>query len=171
LSDIRILFDEDAIGRRIREVGAQIRQDAGDREVLLIGILKGASVFLSDLMRAIPGRLHYEWVNVMLGVNDTDIADATEIDFLTQFPIKGYRVYVLKDVVTTGITETYLLTQLRQRSPDTLKLVCLIDCPAERKVELRCDFPVFTAERGRFVGYGLELEREFGNLPYIGQID
>jgi len=171
MSGIKVLFDEDSIRRRIKEVGAEIRRDAGEREVLLIGILKGSSVLLADLLRAISGRVHYEWVNVMLGVTDTETAEATEIDFLTQFPIDGYRVYVLKDIVTSGVIETYLLTQLRQRSPETLKLVALIDCPEARTVELACDFPVFSSQRGRFVGYGLESEREFGNLPYIGQMD
>ena len=171
MSGIAVVFDEETISRRITEVGAAIREDAGEREVLLIGILKGASVFLPDLLRAIPGRVHYEWVNVILGINDTETADATQIDFLTQFPIHGYRVYVLKDIVTTGVIETYLLTQFRDRSPETLRLVALLDCPESRTVELKCDFPVFSTERGHFVGYGLESERELGNLPYIGRID
>lgn len=170
MSGITVVFDEKTIEGRIREVGAAIRKDAGEREVLLIGILKGASVFLADLVRAIPGRVHYEWVNVILGVRDTDTADATQIDFLTQFPIDGYRVYVLKDIVTTGVIETYLLTQLRERSPESLKLAALIDCPDARTVDLACDFSVFTTERDHFVGYGLESEREYGNLPYIGRI-
>jgi hypoxanthine phosphoribosyltransferase len=171
MSGIKVVFDEDTIRRRIKEVGAQIRQDAGEREVLLIGILKGSSVFLADLLRAIPGKVHYEWVNVILAVSDTGTAEATEIDFLTQFPIHGYRVYVLKDIVTSGVIETYLLTQLRERSPETLKLVSLIDCPDARTVALECDFSVFTLARGRFVGYGLESDRVLGNLPYIGLID
>lgn len=170
MSGIKVLFDEESVRRRIREVGAEIRRDAGDREVLLIGILKGASVFLPDLLRAIPGRVHYEWVNVILGVNDTATADATQIDFLTQFPMDGYRVYVLKDIVTTGVIESYLLTQLRERTPEYLKLVALIDCPESRTVELACDFSVFSTGRGRFVGYGLEFDREYGNLPYIGTL-
>jgi hypoxanthine phosphoribosyltransferase len=170
MSGITVLYDEATIRRRIEEVGAAIRKDAGEREVLLIGILKGASVFLADLLRAIPGKVHYEWVNVMLGVSDTEIAEATAIDFLTQFPMDGYRVYVLKDVVTTGVIETYLLTQLRERSPESLKLVALIDCPESRTVELECDFAVLTSPREIFVGYGLESSREFGNLPYIGRI-
>jgi hypoxanthine phosphoribosyltransferase len=167
MSGITILYDENTIRRRIDEVGAAIRNDAGDREVLLIGILKGSSVFLADLLRAIPGKVHYEWVNVLLAVNDTGTAEATAIDFLTQFPMDGYRVYVLKDIVTSGVIESYLLTQLRARSPESLKLVALIDCPNSRTVELDCDFSVFATPRGRFVGYGLESDREFGNLPYI----
>jgi hypoxanthine phosphoribosyltransferase len=171
MSGVKVVFDEESIRKRIKETGAAIRRDAGEREVLLIGILKGASVFLADLLRAIPGRVHYEWVNVILGMSDTETAEATEIDFLTQFPIDGYRVYVLKDVVTSGVIESYLLTQLRQRSPESLKLVALIDCPEARTVELECDYTVFSSARGHFVGYGLESDRELGNLPYIGLLE
>lgn len=171
MSGITVVFDEDTIARRIAEVGTEIRKDAGDSDVLLIGILKGASVFLGDLLRAIPGRVHYEWVNVIYDVSDTETAEAKEINFLTQFAIDKQRVYILKDVVTSGVIETYLLTQLRQRLPESMKLVSLVDCPKSRTVELRCDFSVFTTERGRFVGYGLELEHGYGNLPYIGRID
>ncbi len=171
MSGISVVFDEDTIKRRIKEVGAQIRQSAGDGDLLLIGILKGSSVFLADLVRAIPGRVHYEWVNVIYDVTDTEIAEATEIDFLTQFPMDDQRVFVLKDIVTSGVIETYLLTQFRERRPASMRLVALIDCPEARTVELECDFPVFTSDRGRFVGYGLEFERESGNLPYVGRLD
>ncbi|MBI2212387.1 MAG: hypothetical protein HYU52_01970 [Acidobacteria bacterium] len=164
------LYDEDVIQARVREVGAAIRQTAGDSEVFLIGILKGSSVFLADLLRAIPGAVHYEWVNVIFDVADTETAEATEIDFLTQFSMQGRHIYVLKDIVTSGIIENYLLTQFRERDPASLHLVALLDCPGERTLDLACQQSVFTAERNRFVGYGLEFENRFANLPYIATL-
>lgn len=171
MTSVTKLFSEDLIQARIREVGAAIRRDAGDSEVFLIGILKGSSVFLADLMRAIPGQVHYEWVNVLFDVADTETAEATEIDFLTQFSMQGRHIFVLKDIVTTGIIENYLLTQFRERDPASLHLVALVDCPGMRTIEIACDHALFTTERGRFVGYGLEFENRFANLPFIGILD
>lgn len=164
------LFGEGVIQARMREVGAAIRRDAGDSEVFLIGILKGSSVFLADLLRAIPGPVHYEWVNVIVDVADTETAEATEIDFLTQFSMQGRHIYVLKDIVTSGIIETYLLTQFRERDPASLHLVALLDCPGERTIEIACQHAVFTTERNRFVGYGLEFGNRYANLPFIATL-
>ena len=79
MSEISVAFDAETISERIKELGVQIREDAGDREVFLIGILKGSSIFLGDVLRAIPGKVHFEWVHVVYDVNDTEIADATQI--------------------------------------------------------------------------------------------
>ncbi len=170
MSEIRLLFDEGTIRERVREVGAAIRNDAGEREIFLIGILKGSSVFLADMLRSIPGDVHYEWVNVLFDIADTETAEAMEIDFLTQVSMQNRHVYVLKDIVTTGIIENYLLTQFRERHPASIKLVALIDCPECRTVDLTCDFSVFTAQRGRFAGYGLDFNGRHANLPYLGSI-
>ncbi len=171
MTSVTQLFSEDEIHARTREVGAAIRREAGDAEVFLIGILKGSSVFLGDLLRAIPGPVHYEWVNVIFDVADTETAEATEIDFLTQFSMKGRHIFVLKDIVASGIIETYLLTQFRERDPASLHLVALIDCPGMRTIELACQHALFTTDRGRFVGYGLEFENRFANLPYIAKLE
>jgi hypoxanthine phosphoribosyltransferase len=171
MSEIKVAFDEETINRRIKELGAEIRDDAGDREVFLIGVLKGSSVFLGDVLRAIPGKVHFEWVHVVYEANDTEIADAMQIDYITQFSMEGQRIYVLKDIVASGVIETYLLTQFREKAPAALKLVALLDCPDARTMELTPDFSVFTTERGHFVGYGLEANRELGNLPYIGRLE
>ena len=171
MGEVKQLFSEEDIQQRISQTGAKIRESAGDQRILLIGILKGSSVFLADVLRAIPGNVHYEWVNVLRDVADTDTAEAMEIDFLTQFDMRDQYVYVLKDVVTTGVIESYLLTQFREKHPADIKLVALLDCPAERKLDLHCDYSVFQTDRTIFVGYGLESpERTMGNLPFIGTL-
>ena len=170
MTSVTKLFDDEVIQARIREIGAAIRRDAGDSEVFLIGILKGSSVFLADLLRAIPGPVHYEWVNVIYDVADTETAEATEIDFLTQFSMQGRHVFVLKDIVASGIIENYLLTQFRERDPASLRLVALLDCPGQRTIELACSHALFTTERSRFVGYGLEFESRYANLPFIATL-
>jgi hypoxanthine phosphoribosyltransferase len=168
---IKKAFSEKQIARRIHKLGAEIRDDAGQAEVFLLGVLRGASFFLADLMRAIPGEVSYGFINVIRDMADTEVATAMEIDYWSWSDIAGKKVYLLKDVVSTGVIETYLLMQLRQKKPKVLKLVALIDRPELRTVELEVDYRVFEADhQGVFIGYGLELEGKNSNLPYIGRV-
>ena len=167
---IATTFSAEAIGERVRELGNEIRSSAGSAEVFLLGILKGSGVFLSDLLRAIPGDVGYGYIDVVRDIADTEIATALEIDFLSHTELDGRNVYILKDVVSTGVIETYLLTQLRLQNPKSLKLVALLDRPSMRTVDLITDHRAFEVDDGTFVGYGLEQEGRWGNLPYIGRI-
>jgi hypoxanthine phosphoribosyltransferase len=169
--EISPLFSADAIAGRVRDLGAAIRQDAPDNtDVFLLGILKGASLFLADLLRAIPGNVSYGFIDVIRDSAD-DVADALEIDFLSFTDIRARNVYVLKDVVTTGIIENYLLGQLRMHQPASLRLVALLDKPEARTIDIKTDFHAFTIDDGAtYVGYGLEQSGQFGNLPYIGRV-
>lgn len=170
MREVAPFFGADQIRSRVGELAADIRRDAGDEQICLIGILKGASVFLSDVLRETPGHVRFEWVNVIRDHADTETAEAMQIDFLTQFDMRGKRLYVLKDVVSTGVIESYLLSQFRQNHPSMLKLVALIDIPEARTVDLLTDFAAFTAPKNLYVGYGLEYEGRYGNLPYIGTL-
>lgn len=165
------VYDAEAIAQRVAALSAEIRKDAGEAEVFLLGILKGASVFLADLLRAIPGEVSYGFIDVVRDATDSQIADALEIDFLSFTDIRGRHVYVLKDVVSTGIIENYLLSQLRMHSPATLRLVALLDRPDARTIDIATDFHAFRVGDGIFAGYGLEQERRFGNVPWIGRVD
>ena len=170
MQNITPVFTEEQIRTRIRELGAAIRSDAGGEEVFLLGILKGASLFLGDLLRAIPGDVSYGFIDVIRDVSDNQIADALEIDFLSFTDIRGRRVYVLKDVVATGVIENYLLSQLRVHGPSTLRLVALLDRPDTRTVDVTTDFHCFQVGEGTYAGYGLEHERRHANLPWIGRV-
>lgn len=171
MQQIRPVFSADEIATRMRALAGEIRSDAGDSEVFLLGILKGASCFLADLMRAIPGDVSYGVIDVVRDVTDHAIADALEIDFLSYTDIRGRRVYVLKDVVSSGVIENYLLAQLRMHEPVVLRLVALLDRANARTVDLPADFRAFAIEEdGTWVGFGLEHERRYGNLPYIGRL-
>ena len=165
---IKPIFSADEIAARVKVLGEEIRSAAGSSEVFLLGILKGASFFTADLLRAIPGAASYGFIDVVRDPADNQLA--LEIDFLSYVDIAGRNVYVLKDVVSTGIIENYLLAQLRAHNPASLYLVALIDRPAFRTVEVTCDFRAFEVAEGTFVGYGLELEGRNANLPYIGTL-
>ena len=169
-TQIQPTFSAEAISGRVRELGGEIRDDAGSAEVFLLGILKGTALFLADLLRAIPGDASYGFIDVVQDASDNQIADALEIDFLSFTDIQRRHVYVLKDVVSTGVIENYLLSQLRTREPATLRLVALLDRPDARTVDITADFRAFTITDGIFAGYGLEHQRRFGNLPFIGRV-
>ena len=122
-TEIRPVFTSEAIAARVSELGAGIRRDTGDAEVFFLCILKGASIFLADLLRSVTGDVSYGFIDVIRESEDNGTADALEIDFLNWVDIAAKNVYILKDVVSTGVIETYLLTQLRQKKPAELKLV------------------------------------------------
>ncbi|MEO8217223.1 MAG: phosphoribosyltransferase family protein [Acidobacteriota bacterium] len=161
-------FSAGEIADRVAVLARDIRADAGDAEILLVGVLKGASVFLADLLRAIPGPVRYHFVDVIY--SERSLEQITDIFFVTHFPIEGQHIYLLKDVVSTGITENYLLSHLRLRNPALLKLVALLDRPADRRLHLNVDYSLFEVNKGIFVGYGLDHDGNHENLPYLGAL-
>ncbi len=167
---IKSKFSAAKIAKRVDELAREIRKDAGKADIFLLGVLKGTSCFLADLVRAIPGNVSYGFIDVVRDIADAETATALEIDYFSYTDIGGKNVYLLKDVVSTGVIETYLIAQLRQDNPATLKLVALLDRPSTRTVDLGVDFHAFEIKDGSFVGYGLELQGRHGNLPYIGQV-
>lgn len=167
---MKVLFDKEQIARRIDELGAEIRRDAGEREIVLLAVLKGSAVFLADLLRALPGSVRFEFLDKVQDFADETIAEAMEIDFFNHADLRGKNVYLLKDIVSTGVIENYLLSQLRLSEPASLKLVALLDRPEARTVPLETDYAGFRVGDGKFVGYGLEQENSRGNLPYIASL-
>ena len=170
-TEIRPVFSAEAIAARVGELAADIRRDSGNAEVFFLCILKGASIFLADLLRSVTGDVSYGFIDVIRDAEGNSTADALEIDFLSFTDIRSRHVYVLKDVVNTGVIENYLLSQLRQHAPASLRLVALLDRPDARTVDVQADFSAFTITDGTFAGYGLEHQRRFGNLPYIGLVE
>ena len=167
---IKKVFSEKTIAGRVERLAKRIRKDAGDNEIFLLGVLRGASCFVTDMLRAIPGDVSYGFIDVVRDVADAEVASAVEIDYREWIDIRGRNVYLLKDVVSTGVIENYLLTQLRQKKPAELKLVALLDHTDLRTMDLQVDYRLFEVERGTYVGYGLELAGKHANLPYIGKL-
>ena len=167
---LRKAYTAKQIAKRVEKLAASIRKDAGDAPLFLLGVLKGATCLLGDLLRALPGEVGYGFIDVVRDAADALPGDAIEIDFLNFLDIAGKNVYLIKDVVSSGVIENYLLTQLRQKQPAGIKLVALIDRPNLRTVDLDADFYAFKVEKGTFVGYGLELEGNHGNLPYLARV-
>lgn len=167
MAQVDVFIEEEAIATRIRELGAQIRADYGDAPILCIGVLKGSIVFLADLMRAIPGHVACGF----LGVSSYEGTESTGVVRIThdlRTSIEGKHVLIVEDIVDTGLTLAFLLETLSVRRPASLRVASLLDKPSRRKSDVRPDYVGFTIEDRFVVGYGLDLDEEYRNLPYVG---
>jgi len=157
------------IAARIAEVGRRISADYAGQDLVLVGILKGAALFLADLLRAVGGRVRFELVNV-----ETQPAaggDALELTYGTHVHLAGAHALVLKDICHSGVTENYLVTHLAQQQPASIELAAVVDKPTLRRVAVEPKYVILESmPDGRLVGYGMEYEGMWGNLPGIYQL-
>lgn len=165
-----VAFSEDEVRAAVRALGARIRAEFGQGEILLLCVLKGAFVFTADLLRAIPGDVRVEFIDKVQDLADTEVAEATEIDFFSHCALRGRNVFIVKDVVATGVIESYLLNHLRLKEPKSLKLVALIDRREARTMPLDVDYFAFRGEDAAYFGYGLDGATGSVNLPYISRV-
>lgn len=166
----REIISSERIASRIAEMARQISDDYKGREIVLVGILKGAAVFLADLMRALPGPVRFEMVNVTREAAPR--REVIELAYATNVHLDGAHALILKDICHSGVTENYLLTHLAQQRPASLEVAALIDKPVLRRVELQPKYVLFKdLPAGRLVGYGMEYEGHWGNLPGIYLLD
>lgn len=160
-------FEAERIAARIAEVARRIESDLPGQPVVLLSILKGAAFFAADLARNMRAPIGLEYINVRRAEGSDEIL---QIDFATGFDVAGKPVVLLKDVVNTGVIETYLSDQLRGGGAASVRMAAIVDKPHERKTDLAVDYPLFTSEGGTFVGYGMEYRGRYGNLPYVAEI-
>jgi len=171
---ISVLFDEERIARRVRELGEEITKSLAGREVCVLALWKGSLVFMSDLIRRIPLDLSVHLVRVSSSLEQAAGRVQTEIVFSTAVPLEGRDVLLIDDIVDTGITLSYLLAHIHEQAPRSLKVCALIDKPEARKIDVHPDwtaFPVHEPLADRFlVGYGLDWMERFRGLPFIGTL-
>lgn len=163
----QILMDEKEIAAGVRRLGAQLAADYRGRDPLLIGVLRGAVVFLADLIRAMDIPLHYDFIAVSSYGSATETSGQVQILKDVGQSIEGRDVILVEDIVDTGLTLKYLLEVLRTREPRSLKVCTLLDKPARRKVEIKPDYNGFVIPDRFVVGYGLDYADRYRNLPYI----
>jgi hypoxanthine phosphoribosyltransferase len=168
----RELIDAGSIAARVREMAAAIRHDAGPgTPVHLVGVLKGAFVFLADLVRQIPDPVTCDFIAVSsYGAGQTSSGEVQLTKDLDA-SLQGRHVVLVEDIVDTGRTLAYLQALLRARDPRTLRTACLLDKPARRAVDVRIDYVGFTVADRFVVGYGLDWAEQYRNLPYLGVIE
>jgi hypoxanthine phosphoribosyltransferase len=169
---VTTLIDARRIQARVAELAAEIRRDtARDVPLHLVAVLKGAFIFLADLMRAMEGPVTCDFIAVAsYGAASTSSGEVRLIKDLDR-GLEGREIVIIEDIVDTGLTLSYLQEILRARAPRSLRTACLLDKPAKRQVPVRLDYVGFTIPDRFVVGYGLDVNEDFRNLPYIGVIE
>ena len=164
----RVLISREDLGKRVAELGAEITRDYEGKKILVLGILKGAVPFMADLIREIKLPLAYDFMALSSYGVSTQSSGVVRILKDLERSVEDVHILVAEDIVDTGLTLKYLKDNLRARNPLSVKVVTLLDKAARRKVEVTPDYNGFTIPDEFVVGYGLDFNEEYRNLPYIG---
>jgi hypoxanthine phosphoribosyltransferase len=164
-----ILLSADAIQQRVRAMALEIRDDFPD-DLHVVAVLKGAFVFLSDLIRQIPGFVSLDFMAVSSYAKGTTTSGEVRLLKDLDTTLDGRNVVIVEDIVDTGLTLTYLQEILRARNPRTLRTACLLSKPSRRKVNVKIEYIGFTIEDCFVVGYGLDYAEQYRNLPHIAVV-
>jgi len=165
--NLEVLLSEQQIQSRIKELGAEITRDYAGRNPLLIGVLKGACFFMSDLLRAIDTRLGIEFIAISSYGSSTRTSGEVRILKDLDVPVEGRDLIVIEDIVDTGLTLSYLMANLKSRGAASVKLVALLDKHERREREVEIDYLGFQIPDHFVVGYGLDFAERYRNLPFI----
>ena len=163
----RVLFTQDQIRERVRELGAEITRDYCPRHPHLVTILKGSIPFIADLIRTIDCPLSLDVIGVASYAGHQSSGEVRLTKDLDT-PIEGRHVLVVEDIIDTGLTLSYVLRVLRQRAPASVKVVTFLDKPSRRGTPIDVDYVGFTIPDAFVVGYGLDWSQRYRNLPYVG---
>jgi hypoxanthine phosphoribosyltransferase len=162
-----ILIPEDRLQQRISELGAQISRDYAGEDLLLLAVLKGSVLFLSDLMRHITVPHSVDFMATSSYGASTESSGIVRILKDLDEPIQGRNVLIVEDIIDTGHTLDYLLRLLRARMPNSLRICTLLNKPDRREVDVRVDYIGFDIPNEFVLGYGLDYDELYRNLPYI----
>lgn len=163
----KVLISEEQIRRRVDELGGQISEDYKGKELVVIFVLKGASIFFADLIRRIQVPLRIDSIAAASYGNATRSSGTVRIDKDIETAIQGKHVLLVEDIIDTGLTLSYLKAYFLRQNPASLKVVTLLDKPGARKVDIKPDYNGFDVGNDFVVGYGLDYAQRFRNLPYI----
>jgi hypoxanthine phosphoribosyltransferase len=166
--ELDVLFSQEQIAARVRELAAQIERDHRGQDVVLVGVLKGAFVFLGDLARAIDLPLAVDFINLSSYGEATESSGVVKITSDLSRPIEGKHVIIVEDVVDTGLTMRYLLDNFATRHPASVKICALLHKPSRARTRIPIQYLGFVAPDVFLVGYGLDAGEKFRNVPFIG---
>jgi hypoxanthine phosphoribosyltransferase len=169
INDIKeVLLSEEVLGKKISELGYNISKDYDGRDLVLVGVLKGSVMFMSDLLKRITIPCSMDFMAVSSYGSSTTSSGVVRILKDLDFEIEGKDVLVVEDIIDSGITLKYLLEYLKARKANSLEIVCLLNKPERRKVDMDVKYTGFTVPDEFLVGYGLDYAEKYRNLPYIG---
>ena len=169
---IRVLLTEEEVNKKISEVAAQINKDYEGKEVHLICILKGGVFFTCELAKRLTIPVSLDFMSVSSYGSDTKSSGVAKIIKDLDEPLEGKNVIIVEDIIDSGRTLAYLIEVLKQRGPADIRLCTLLDKPERRvKKQVKVDYTCFTIPDEFVVGYGLDIDQKYRNLPYIGVVE
>jgi len=163
-----VLIEQRAIAARIREMATELRAAVPNDDIHFVCVLKGAFMFLSDLIRAFDDRVTLDFIAVSSYGASTNSSGEVRLVKDVDTSLAGRHVVIVEDIVDTGLTLHYLQDILRRRGPASLRTACLLSKPSRRQVDVTVDFIGFTIDDQFVVGYGLDYSEQYRNLPYVG---
>ena len=168
---IRVLLSEEEVDKRIQEIGEQISRDYAGKQIHLVCVLKGGAFFMCELAKRITVPVSLDFMAVSSYGGDTKSSGVVKIVKDLDESLKGKDVLVVEDIVDSGRTLSYLMEMLRDRGPASLKLCTLLDKPDRRVIDVNVDYTGFQIPDEFVVGYGLDYDQKYRNLPYIGIVE
>src|SRR5438445_5470871 len=162
------MFTADRIARRVKGLGTQIERDYEGKELVLLGVLKGSYLFISDLARSIDLPLSIDFIGLSSYGEATESSGVVKITSDVSRPIENKHVVIVEDIVDTGLTMRYLLDNLATRHPASVKLCTLLHKPSRSRTKIPIDYLGFQIEDRFVVGYGLDAAEKYRNIPFIG---
>ena len=162
-----ILVEPDRLANRVRELGEEISADYAGRDLLLVGVLKGAVFFLSDLMRHLEGPCEVDFMAVASYGSSTDSSGVVRILKDLDINIEGRHVLVVEDIIDSGLTLSYLVRNLEAREPASLEVCALLTKPERREIDVDVRYTGFEIPNRFVIGYGLDFGERYRNLPYV----
>lgn len=163
-----ILFSEEVLAKRIKELAAQISKDYEGKDLLVVGILKGSVMFAAELIKNIYIPCEIDFMAVSSYGNSTETSGVVRILKDLDNSIEGKDILVVEDIVDTGVTLTYLLKYLEARNANSIEIISLLNKQARRKSDLSVKYIGFEVPDGFIVGYGIDYAEKYRNLPFIG---
>jgi len=168
---LEILISEEKIAERVKELAKQISRDYQGKTVHLVCVLKGAYTFLADLARAMEIPVTLDFLAVSSYGKGTSTTGQVQVTKDLDTSLEGMDVLIVEDIADTGLTLRYLYNMLKARNPSSLKVVALLSKPSRRTVEVPVDYVGFEIPDRFVVGYGLDVDQRYRNLPYIAAVD
>jgi hypoxanthine phosphoribosyltransferase len=166
-----VLIDRETLAARVAELGAEISADYEGRDLLLIGVLKGAVFFMADLMRHLTVPCEVDFMAISSYGDATDSSGIVRILKDLDINIEGRHVLVVEDIIDSGLTLSYLIRNLESREPATLEVCALLTKPSRREIDVPVRYVGFEIPNKFVVGYGLDFAERYRNLPYVGVLD
>jgi hypoxanthine phosphoribosyltransferase len=166
-----VLIDEPTLQSRIVEMGEEISNDYAGKDLLLVGVLKGAVFFMADLMRSLSVPCEVDFMAISSYGAETDSSGVVRILKDLDIPLQGRDVLIVEDIIDSGLTLSYLMRNLRARDPATLEVCALLTKPGRREIEVPVKYVGFEIPNRFVIGYGLDYGERYRNLPYVAALD